>query len=89
MCENPDTWDPRNGTAKGTWVHLAPAGRYVYSPRDHKISQAPAGRYMPMSKSPIELRASAARRGNLFHCGQATRLLMHGRIESDLCTPLN
>ena len=67
MCENPDTWDPRNGTAKGTWVHLAPAGRY-----------------MPMSKSLIQLRASAARRGSRCHCGQATRLLMHGRIESDL-----
>ena len=31
MRENPDTRDPQNGTGKGLLVHLAPAGRHVYS----------------------------------------------------------
>ena len=46
MRENPNTWDPRNGTGKGSWVHLAPAGRHVYSWAIGTFSQAPAGRHV-------------------------------------------
>ncbi len=38
--------DRRNGTGKSSLVHLAPAGRYVYSTWDNKIPQAPAGRHV-------------------------------------------
>ena len=47
MRENPDTRDPRNGMGKGSLVHSAPVGRYVYTTQDNKIPQAPAGRHMP------------------------------------------
>ena len=44
--KNTETGDVRNGTGKSSLVHLAPAGRNVYSTWDNKIPQAPAGRHV-------------------------------------------